>query len=77
MTLNELSQKLSEMYKDAPKGEQVTMIYLFGIKYHSEIKKMGIKEIIAQSGIHSTYQTELSKAIKLSKYVSIHQQYNF
>jgi hypothetical protein len=71
MTLNELSQKLKEMYDNAPKGEQVTMIYVFGISYHNQIKEMGVKQIIEQSGIHSTYQTELSKAIKLANYVQL------
>lgn len=69
MTLNDLSQKLHDMYSGAPKGEQVTMIYLFGIKYHNEIKEFGVKEVIQQSGILSTYKTELSKAVKLAKYV--------
>ena len=66
MTINELGQKLKEMYTDAPNGEHVAMIYLFGIKYHVEIKSVGIKQVIEQSGIRSTYQTELSKAIKLA-----------
>jgi 5-methylcytosine-specific restriction protein B len=70
MTVNELGHKLKEMYNDAPKGEQVTMIYLFGIKYHNEIKETGIKQVIEQSGILSTYKTELSKAVKLAKYVA-------
>lgn len=69
MTLNMLSQKLKEMYENAPKGEQVTMIYLFGIKYSHEIKEYGVKAIIDQSALHKSYHTELSKAIKLSKYV--------
>jgi purine nucleoside permease len=70
MKHNELSQKLQEMYKNAPQGEKVTMIYLFGITYHAEIKKVGVKQVIEQSGLHSTYQTELAKAIKLAKYVT-------
>ena len=69
MTLNELGQQLKEMYTHALKGEQVTMIYVFGIKYYSQIKEVGAKQVIEQSGIHPSYQTELSKAIKLAKYV--------
>ena len=38
MTLNELGTKLSEMYNNAPKGNSVAMIHLFGIKYANEIK---------------------------------------
>lgn len=46
MTINELSQKLSDMYTNAHKGEQVINIYLFGIKYQDDIKEYGVKEII-------------------------------
>lgn len=71
MTLRDLATTLREMYENAPKGEQVTMIYLFGVKYHTEIKEFGVKQVIEQSAIHSTYHSELSKAIKLAKYLQL------
>ncbi|MBK8301666.1 MAG: hypothetical protein IPP39_14925 [Chitinophagaceae bacterium] len=58
------------MYSNAPKKEQVTMIHLFGVKYSEDIQKVGVREVIEQSKIHSTYRTELNKAVKLAKYVS-------
>jgi hypothetical protein len=69
-TLNELGNLLEEMYSNAPRKEQVTMIHLFGVKYAEDIQKVGIREVIEQSGIHSTYRTELNKAVKLAKYVN-------
>ena len=71
MTLNELGFKLKEMYENAPKGDAVAMIHLFGIKYATEIKNNEIskKEIIEVSGISSSYLTELTKGVKLSEYV--------
>lgn len=69
-TLNELGTILADMYSNAPKKEQVTMIHLFGVKYADDIQKVGIREVIEQSKIHSTYRTELNKAVKLAKYVS-------
>lgn len=66
---SELGKVLADMYGNAKRGEKVTMIYLFGVKFHVEIQTIGIAEIIEESGIHSTYKTELSKAVKLSKYV--------
>ena len=71
MTLNELGFKLKEMYENAPKGDAVAMIHLFGIKYAAEIKNNEIskKEIIEVSGISSSYLTELTKGVKLSEYV--------
>jgi hypothetical protein len=71
MTLNELGTKLSEMYNNAPKGDAVAMIHLFGIKYANEIKdsKYSKKDIITQSGISASYLTELTKGVKLAEYV--------
>lgn len=71
MTLSELGNKLKEMYENSPKGDSVTMIHLFGIKYADEIIRNNFskKDIIEKSGISSSYLTELSKGISLSKYV--------
>ena len=71
MTLNELGLKLREMYENAPKGDAVAMIHLFGIKYAAEIKncEYSKKDIIEASGISSSYLTELTKGVKLSDYV--------
>jgi hypothetical protein len=69
MTSKELGEILSEMYTTAIKKEQVTMIHFFGVKYANEIQRVGVREVIEQSGIHSTYRTELNKAINLAKYV--------
>lgn len=66
---SELGKILADMYGNAQSGEKVTMIYLFGVKYHADIHKVGIAEVIEESGIHSTYRTELNKAVKLAKYV--------
>jgi len=46
MTLTELSNKLSEMYTNAQKGEQVTNIHLFGIKYASQIKESPYSKLL-------------------------------
>lgn len=69
-TLEELGILLEEMYSKAQKKEQVTMIHLFGVKYAEDIQKVGIREVIEQSGIRISYRTELNKAVKLAKYVS-------
>ena len=69
-TINELGKTLSEMYTNAPKNEQVTMIHFFGVKFAEDIQKVGVREVIEQSGKHSSYITELNKAVKLAKYVT-------
>jgi hypothetical protein len=71
MTLNELGEKLHEMYSNAPKGDSVTMIHLFGIRFANEIKigKYSKKDIANAAKIQESYATEISKGINLAKYV--------
>lgn len=71
MTEMKLAEILKDMYENAPRGEQVAHIHLFGIKYADEINTNNLKsiDIIRRSGINKSYATELSKGIKLSKYV--------
>jgi len=71
MTENDLGRKLKEMYDNAPKGYKVTQIHHFGIKYANIIKDNDYKvsEIIKISGLPDSYKTEVSKGIKLDRYV--------
>jgi len=71
MELKELGKKLSDMYHNAPSGDKVAMIHLFGIKYANEIKqyKFSKKDITKQANIHASYITEIMKGVKLAKYV--------
>ncbi|WP_315111429.1 hypothetical protein [Clostridium intestinale] len=71
MTGNELGRILKEMYENAPEGYKVANIHLFGIKYASIILENRIKatDIIRVSGLNLSYATEVSKGIKLSRYV--------
>ncbi|HZK53743.1 MAG TPA: hypothetical protein VFC84_06085 [Desulfosporosinus sp.] len=71
MTENELGKILREMYDNAPAGYQVANIHFFGVKYASIILDNNFKttEIIRASGIKPSYSTEVSKGIKLARYV--------
>lgn len=73
MTLQQLEQILKNMYFDSNEGEAVAMIHLFGIKYASEIKSLGasMKSIAKAAEIRESYGTEISKGVKISKYVSV------
>jgi len=66
---NELGKILANMYTNAKSKEKVTMIHLFGVKYHDDIRRVGVAQVIEESGISSTYKTELTKAVNLAKYV--------
>jgi len=70
MTKNKLGEILHRMYTEAERGEKVAMIHLFGIKYAQDIKALtNGTELAKLSKIKATYATEISKGMKLSKYV--------
>ncbi len=71
MELKELGEKLSDMYHNAPSGDKVAMIHLFGIKYADEINqsKISNKDIALKANIPESYKAEISKGVKLAKYV--------
>lgn len=71
MTENELGRILKEMYDNAPQGYQVANIHLFGVKYASIILENNFKatDIIRASRLNPSYATEVSKGVKLSRYV--------
>ena len=73
MTLQDLGKILHDMYFDSEEGEAVAMIHLFGVKYTQEIKELGAskKSIAEAAGLGVAYGTEISKGVKLSRYVSV------
>ena len=72
MTLQELGKILHEMYFESEEGEAVAMIHLFGVKYAAEIADLDAskKELAKAAGIRESYGTEISKGVKLARYVS-------
>ena len=72
MTASELEAKLKEMYDNASQNESTTMIRLFGIKYANELKKCGAPMTqIAKNSVGNSYHAEISKGIRLAKYVQV------
>ena len=71
MTQKELANILSDMYDNAPEGEATTMIHLFGIRYADEIRDSGtpVTEIVRLSSLRNSYNVEVSKGIRLARYV--------
>jgi 5-methylcytosine-specific restriction protein B len=72
-----LAQDLSKMYDNAPDGDKVAMIHLFGIRYAKEINENSITataiientKLSNGESIPSSYVTEINKGIRLAKYV--------
>ena len=77
MTVRELAMRLKEMYENSS-NEKTTMIHLFGIMYAEEIKGCGStpKEILKLANMPESYQTEISKGVRLSKYVDVKERYS-
>jgi len=73
MTKYELAKKLNDMYSNASKGDSTTMIRLFGIQYADELKDCtsSMSEIAELAKIGINYHAEISKGIRLAKYVNI------
>lgn len=70
---HELARILRNMYENAKRNEAVCQINLFGIMYAEKIKKSGcsVKRIVELSGIRQGYLSEITKGMKLSKYVTV------
>jgi DNA ligase len=78
ITVEKLAERLKTQYEESPKNEQVVNIHLFGIKYGEIIKKYNYSasKIIELADLNKSYKTELSKGIKLSKFVKLKNEHN-
>ena len=71
MTKAELSAVLSRMYAQAPRGEKVLAIYLFGIRHGRDIAEAetSARAVVMGSTVADSYDAEVQKGIKLSRRV--------
>jgi hypothetical protein len=67
----ELVQILKSMYKNSAKNESTNAVRLFGVNYAMEIKNCQQSTIFitTSAGLSKNYHVEISKGIKLAKYV--------
>ena len=73
MEAAQLAAILRQMYDSAKRNEAACQVHLFGIKYARELQNCGrpLKDILLLSGISMGYLPEVSKGIKLAKYVEV------
>ncbi len=71
MTLDEAAQMLREMYHNAPRGEQVAHIHLFGIMYAGQLEGLTNTEIVRRAGLQASYHSEVANGRRLAKYVVV------
>ena len=81
MKQKKLANELRDMYYDAPEGERVAHIVLFGIIYAAELEAAeqagcSIRKIMKKSGLkksqkfeENTYISQIKNGMKLAKYV--------
>lgn len=79
MEPEKLAAILARWYRDAPKGEQKTMIHLFGIVYADEIEncRANVPELVRQSEIGDHYSTEVYNGKRLARYVTVRPDCDF
>ena len=79
MTAQELADILSGMWRDAPEGEAMAMIHLFGIIHVDEINSCGesVPQIVRLSDVPDNHVREVYKGMKLSRYVSVKPNVDF
>jgi len=70
-SIDQIGKLLADTYSKAPKKEKVTAIIVFSIKHSEDIQRLGIKEILQNAKLPIGYRPEVSKAIRLSKYVTV------
>ena len=71
MEIGKAAGLLRRMYDDAPRGEKVTSIHLFGIKYAQDIESISPRELVIRADLHESYHREIRKMLKLAKYVKL------
>lgn len=71
MSVTELGEILSRMYKGAAKGESVVMIHLFGVRHAEDIRACegSIRDIVLAAGISESYVVEVNKGVNLARFV--------
>lgn len=76
MTEFTLGRILRAMYDLAAKGDQVAYIHLFSIYYAEDIEKnrLNKKEMLKVANLSESYQTEISKGIRLAALVTVKEE---
>lgn len=73
MTERELAQALRAMYQNAPLGDRVAAIHVFAIRYAAELERPDVNKatVLELAGMSNSYKTEISKGMRLARYVTL------
>ena len=72
----QLASILDDMYMNAVKGEKVSQIHIFGMKYAFEIKELSnASEIVKLAKLNHSYATEVSKGMKIKESLAVNDNF--
>lgn len=66
-----LVRLLREARNQAPPGNIVVRIHLFGIQHADDLSGVDLGELVAAAGIPKPYATEIRKGMRLADYVTL------
>ena len=71
MSPEELSAELTRMCRNAPEGEVMTMVLLFGVRYADDLAECGesANQIARRAAVPDAHGREVQKGMKLARYV--------
>lgn len=70
---NEMKRDLATLLKEArdqaPEGDVVVRIHLFGIDHATELQGVNLNALVESAGVPRPYATEVRKGMRLAEYV--------
>jgi len=67
----DLSRVLREAWEQAPKGDVVVRVHLFGIENAEALQGVNLRALVELAGIPKPYATEIHKGMRLADYVRL------
>lgn len=67
----DLVRALHDAWSQAPEGDIVVRVHLFGIENAEALTGVNLKDLVADAEIPAPYATEIRKGMRLADYVSL------
>ncbi len=66
-----LSRTQHDAWAQAPEGDIVVRIHLFGIRHADDLQGVDLRRLVDAAGIPKPYATEIRKGMRLAEYVTL------
>jgi len=67
----DLATLLHEAWAQAPEGDVVVRIHLFGIEHADALEGVNLRALVDSAGIPKPYATEIRKGMRLAEHVTL------